>query len=332
MNVQQRIIILEKLGKYILESGEEWTLVKDRAERENNWFTQGSIQQSSEAIGRYFLDRNALENWTKEYQIPDTNPSPRKVGLVMAGNIPLVGFHDMLCIFLSGHRAIMKPSGKDDVLIKHLVAKIQEWAPETKEMLVFSEMLKGCDAYIATGSNNSARYFETYFGKYPSIIRKNRTSVAVLDGNERLKDLSALASDVFSYFGLGCRNVTKIYVPEGYNFEPLLRAFDLYLPLADHHKYKNNYDYQLAICIINNKYYMTNGAILLIEDPQLFSPISQLNYEFYSDKNALLNELQSNQSIQCIVGKEGIAFGEAQCPRLSDFADGVNTLKFLLEL
>lgn len=332
MNVEQRINILEKLGKYILESGEEWTLVKDRAERENNWFTQDAIQQSSEAIGRYFLNRTALENWVKEYSIPDNNPNPHKVGLVMAGNIPLVGFHDMLCIFLSGHRAVMKPSGKDDVLIKHLVAKIQEWAPESNDLLVFSEMLKGCDAYIATGSNNSARYFETYFGKYPSIIRKNRTSVAVLEGNESPEELSALATDVCSYFGLGCRNVTKIYVPEGYHFEPLVRAFDPYLPLADHHKYKNNYDYQLAICIINNKYYMTNGAILLIEDSQLFSPISQLNYEFYTDKKTVLKELSSNESIQCVVSREGIAFGEAQCPRLSDFADGVDTLKFLLKL
>ena len=332
MNVQQRIIILEKLGNYILESGEAWSEAKERAERENNWFTADFILRSSESIAREFLNRELLEQWTASYALPNEQANPRNIGIVMAGNIPLVGFHDFLCVFISGHRAVIKTSSKDNVLIRHLAGKLIEWAPQLNEFISFAEMLKGCDGYIATGSNNTARYFETYFGKYPSIIRKNRTSVAVLDGHETEEELSSLADDVCLYFGLGCRNVTKLYVPRDYNFEPLLKAFNRYIEHADHHKYKNNYDYQLAICIINNKYYMTNGSVLLLEENQLFSPISQLNYEFYDSKESLHTLLQNNDSIQCVVGKGYTIFGKAQSPELADYADGIDTLAFLTSL
>ena len=332
MNVEQRIIILEKLGNYILESGEEWTLTRERAERENNWFTADFILRSSEAIARRFLKRELLEQWTASYSLPNVQANPRNIGIVMAGNIPLVGFHDFLSVFISGHKAVIKTSSKDNVLIRHLAGKLIEWAPELKNFISFAEMLKGCDGYIATGSNNTARYFETYFGKYPSIIRKNRTSVALLDGKENEEELSSLADDVCLYFGLGCRNVTKLYVPRDYNFEPLLKAFNRYIDHADHHKYKNNYDYQLAICIINNKYYMTNGSMLLLEETQLFSPISQLNYEFYEDIALVKSSLQNNNSIQCIVGKGYTSFGKAQSPELNDYADGIDTLAFLASL
>ncbi len=194
----------------------------------------------------------------------------------------------------------------------------------------FSEMLKGCDAYIATGSNNSARYFDYYFSKYPHIIRRNRTSVAILSGNENKEDLEKLADDVYQYFGLGCRNVTKIYVPEQYDFIPLLEAFKKYNHLIEHHKYKNNYDYQLALLILNKKFYMTNGSIILYEDAQIFSPISQLNYEYYSSAEELAGRLQQHEDVQCVVARNVIPFGQAQQPGLTDYADGVDTLQFLL--
>src|SRR5258705_2818190 len=221
----------------------------------------------------------------------------------MAGNIPLVGFHDLLCVFISGHKAMIKLSSKDKLLIKHLTEKLGEWDAEINDLIQFSEMLKGCDAYIATGSNNSSRYFDYYFGKYPHIIRRNRTSVAILAGEETNEELEKLADDVYLYFGLGCRNITKIYVPKEYDFIPLLEAFKKYNWLADHHKYKNNYDYNLALHQLNKKYYMTNGSILLIGDRALFSPISQLNYEFYVNKDALMEKMAENPDLQCIVGK-----------------------------
>jgi len=250
----------------------------------------------------------------------------------MAGNIPLVGFHDFLCVFISGHKALIKPSSKDQVLIKHLIDKLGDWDEETKSLVSFSDMLKGCDAYIATGSNNSSRYFDYYFGKYPNIIRRNRTSVAILTGEETKEELGKLADDVYQYFGLGCRNVTKIYVPKDYDFIPLLESFKKYNYLADHFKYKNNYDYNLALHLLNKKYYMTNDSILLIEEPAIFSPISQLNYEFYSDNDDLAEKSAPVQDLQCVVGKGFIAFGQAQSPAITDYADGIDTLAFLSEL
>jgi hypothetical protein len=251
------------------------------------------------------------------------------VGVVLAGNIPLVGFHDVLCIFLSGHYAKIKPSSKDEALIKYLVEKIAEWQPDATPYFTLSPMLKACDAYIATGSNNTSRYFDYYFRNYPTIIRRNRTSVAILTGRETAADLSNLAEDVYQYFGLGCRNVTKLYVPRDYNFELLLEAFSKYNYLINHHKYKNNYDYNLAAHILNNKYYMTNGSIILVEDPSPFSPISQLHYEFYDDEQAVRESLRDDQAIQCVVGSHYTSFGQAQCPRIDTFADGVDTVKFL---
>jgi hypothetical protein len=219
------------------------------------------------------------------------------------------------------------------VLIKHLVAKLVSYDKEVAGRVQFADMLKGCDAYIATGSNNSGRYFEYYFGKYPHIIRRNKTSVAVLTGQETKEELERLADDVHLYFGMGCRNVTKLYVPSGYDFVPLLNAFSKYNYLADHHKYKNNYDYNLALYILNKNYYMTNGSILLIEEPSVFSPISQLNFEFYDDRALLSSLLEKDTAdIQCIVGKDYIPFGGAQNPGINDYADGVDTMGFLAGL
>ena len=251
MNLQQRLEILSRLGEYISAQSPEWQLACQRAEQQNNWFTQAFIQTSTDAIVKNFLHPTKLQAWIDSYKV-DAIAQPKTVGIIMAGNIPLVGFHDFLCVFISGHKQICKLSSKDDVLLQHLVEKMIEWNPDTANHIAFNSMLKNCDAYIATGSDNSARYFEYYFGRYPSIIRKNRTSVAILTGNETAEELSLLADDIMLYFGLGCRNITKLYVPRGYNFIPLLDALRKYQWMFDHHKYRSNYDYQLAIYLMNN--------------------------------------------------------------------------------
>ncbi len=250
----------------------------------------------------------------------------------MAGNIPLVGFHDFLCVFVSGHKAIIKPSSKDEVLIKYIAQKFFEWNNDAKNYISFRENLKNCDAYIATGSNNSSRYFEYYFSKYPNIIRKNRTSVAVLQGDETKEDLSLLADDMQLYYGMGCRNVTKLFVPKDYDFIALLDALKKYNYFIDFHKYKNNYDYQLALLIMNRKFYMTNDSIILTENESVFAPVSQVNYSFYDDLKTAAESLKNNADIQCIVGKNFIPFGTAQSPSLTDYADGMDTMQFLKQL
>ena len=330
MKLQNRIEILRKLRDYLINNSEEWQQVKHTASIHNGWFTPSFIDLSINNIIERYLDENDLNAWIKDYSIIDPS-SPKNIGIVMAGNIPMVGFHDFLSVFISGHYQTIKLSEKDNQLLKHLVLKMYEWDSKMKEYAQFASLLKGCDAYIATGSNNSARYFEQYFAKYPSIIRKNRTSIAILDGTETNEYLEKLSDDIHLFFGLGCRNVTKIYVPEEYNFLPLLQSFHQYKYFADHHKYKNNYDYNLSIQLMNNRYYMTNESTLLVENDSLFSPISQLNYSFYNNKESLIENLKIQEDVQCIVGLD-IPFGIAQKPGLKDYADGIDTLDFLSKL
>jgi hypothetical protein len=249
----------------------------------------------------------------------------------MAGNIPLVGFHDFLSVFISGHTAVIKPSSKDEILIKHIVAELIKMDGRISEMVFFAPQLAGLDAYIATGSNNSSRYFDYYFGKFPNIIRRNRTSVAVIDGTETAAELDLLADDIQSYFGLGCRNVTQLFVPTNYDFIPLLTALKKYEYYLDFHKYKHNYDYHLALLIMGNKYYMNNDSLVFTENESPFSPVSQVHYQFYSTPEQL-SHLNQNTDIQCIVGHGCIPLGSAQHPSLTDYADGTDTLAFLQTL
>lgn len=329
MNVQQRIDLLVQLGKYITADGEDWQAAKHSAYAHNQWFIPQFVKLATDNIVSEFLQQNILEELALQYQIADVPAGNKTVGVVMAGNIPLVGFHDFLCVFLSGRKQLIKASCKDEVLIKHLVKKLTEWNSEVADLVSFAEMLKNCDAYIATGSNNSGRYFEYYFSKYPSIIRKNRTSVAVLDGTETTEELNLLADDIQQYFGLGCRNVTKLFVPENYNFIPLLDALKKYEYFAEYNKYKSNFDYHLALLIMGNKLYMNNGSIILTEEQQLFAPVGQINYSVYLDKKET-ESILNNQDVQCIVGHSYLPFGEAQKPCITNFADGVDTLDFLV--
>lgn len=330
MKLQNRIELLQQLKKYLHGNDAEWQEVKQRATIANGWFTPEFIDLAVKNITDEFLDESKLAAWIKHYHIDDTI-TPQNVGVVMAGNIPLVGFHDFLSVFVAGHTQTIKLSSKDDVLLKHLVQKMYSWEITTQNYISFAPMLKGCDAYIATGSNNSAVYFDYYFSKYPSVIRRNRTSVAIINGTETTEELEKLSDDIHAFFGLGCRNVTKIYVPREYDFVPLLKSFYRYRYFADHNKYRNNYDYNLSLHIMNNKFYMTDETTLLVENEQLFSPISQVNYSFYSDTTSVSELLKNNTDVQCVVGKD-VAFGKAQTPALMDYADGVDTMQFLLTL
>ena len=332
MNLQQRIDLLIKLGTYLKSDDERWNDVITQASQKNGWFTVKFIRLASENIADRFLSSSALTEWAKKYELGTLTVKQKTVGIVTAGNIPLVGMHDIISVFLAGHRCMLKLSSKDEILIAHLLDKLKSWNSDADNLFTISDLLKNCDAYIATGSNNTSRYFQYYFKKYPHIIRRNRTSVAILDGSETEEELDRLADDVHMYFGLGCRNVTKLYVPSNYDFIPLLKALKKYIEFADHHKYKNNYDYNLAIHILNNRFYMTNGSVILAEDPSIFSPISQLNYEFYSSKADLEKSLSNNDSVQCVIGHGYTGFGHAQCPDWDDFADGVDTMQFLVNL
>lgn len=340
--LQERIALMVRLGEYLEDNNPDWQNVAERAERENGWFTQEFIALAQKNIAREYLQEDKIRQWLQQY--PEAGPaSPEQtVGLVMAGNIPLVGFHDFLCVYLAGFKIKVKLSSKDKILWEGIFRLLSGWDPGFAQQVETGEMLKNCDAYIATGSNNSARYFDQYFKKYPSIIRRNRTSVAVLDGTESKEELALLADDVCTYFGLGCRNVTKIYVPEGYNFEQLLPAFDAYKHHADHNKHKNNYDFQLAIFLLNKVMYMTNGSVLLVPGESPFAAISVLHYEYYTDKAALLQQLTADDRLQCISAKQAAAdlehygrirpFGANQRPGLADYADGVDTMAFLVSL
>ena len=330
--ISERISLLVKLGTYLKSETDEWREACELAERKNAWFTQEFIDAAVHSICDSYLVEEELIVFASYIQTAEDKEHQMNIGVIMAGNIPLVGFHDFLCVYLSGHKLRIKLSSKDDVLLRYMVNKLIEWEPNTASQIEFADMLKNCDAYIATGGSQSTAIFKTYFEKYPNIIRSNRTSVAILDGTESDEELLALADDVYQYFGLGCRNVTKLFVPEDYQFEHLLNVFRKYDALKDHNKFRNNLDYNLALYIINSSYYMSNDSLLMIENQSIFSPIAVLHYSFYKTKEEVLSQLENNQNIQAIVGHGFIPFGDAQKPSLMDFADGVNTVEFLNSL
>jgi Acyl-CoA reductase (LuxC) len=338
MILKERIESLIQLGKELTPDNERLQAVVNRTYHNNSWFTVENQWKAIDAIVQNFLNRDILENWIASYNIPEEQSPMKSVCLVLAGNIPLVGFHDILCVFVTGHKAKIKVSDKDPFLIPFIIQNLIEINPSVKEHFELVQgPMKDFDTVIATGSNNSARYFEAYFGKYPHIIRKNRNAIAVLQGNETAEDLMKLGEDVFTYFGLGCRNVSKIYVPRNYEFNPLLEALHEYREIVLHDKYKNNFDYQFTLLILNKVKYQGNGCILMIESPEIASPIALLHYEYYDDFEMLQLELNGRKDdIQCVVSNtpvEGLPtfkFGEAQKPSINDYADGVDTMAFLL--
>ncbi|HSF46512.1 MAG TPA: hypothetical protein VLA58_10905 [Chitinophagaceae bacterium] len=331
MNLKDRIEILGWLKNYLTECPESLAEAKENAAYHNSWFTPEFIEMSVSNIVTQFLDADVLQQVVAKYKIPAQQENPKSVGLVMAGNIPLVGFHDFLCVFLSGHKQVIRQSSKDNVLLQHLVDQMTARNPAVAEVVIFSDNLKGCDAFIATGSNNSARYFEQYFARYPHIIRKNRTGIAILDGSESEQELEKLSDDIQQYFGLGCRNITQVWTPEQYNFEPLLKALEKYDRFMDNHKYKHNYDYVLTINMMNREKYFTNGSIVVSPGNTPYAGIANLKYGIYQTVDQVISSLNPDE-IQVICGHGFTPFGQAQCPGFFDYADGVDTLAFLMKL
>jgi hypothetical protein len=298
----------------------------------NGWFTENNIRKALFAWSE-LLTEASLRNWLMDYDLKPPG-AMCKVGIICAGNIPLVGLHDVLCVLLSGHQAVVKLASDDNRLLPALAQILYRFDESAQSQIVFADgLMKGMDSMIATGSNNSSRYFEQYFGHLPHIIRKSRTSVAVLLGDESDEDLKLLGTDIFSYFGLGCRNVSKMYFPRGYNLDRFFNAIYPWGDIVNHNKYANNYDYNKAVWLLNSEQLLDNGFVLLKEDKALAAPTGSLYYEFYDDEAAVRSDLASREKeIQCIVGRKDIAFGNAQCPTLSDYADRIDTLEFLLGL
>jgi hypothetical protein len=278
MNLQARIKGFVTLGQQLSDTNNALLIeAKSAAYQQNAWFLPTFIDQAIEQIREQFLQQTALEEWTAAYPTITDQDTHIKVGIVMAGNIPLVGFHDLLSTLIAGHTAVVKRSSKDQVLMDFIIASLIKINPAFEAQILVQEQLKNCDAYIATGGNTAGNYFEYYFGKFPHIIRKNKTSIAILDGTETLAELAALADDCMLYYGMGCRNVTQIWVPEGYDFIPFLNALKKYNYLQDQHKYKHNYDYQLALLMMRKQLYMDSGGVLMSENPSPFAAISQIH-------------------------------------------------------
>ena len=309
------------------------------AHQQNPWFTPGNIAFALSAW-KDTLNDEALASWIKAYKPGITTTQPKQVAVIMAGNIPLVGFHDFMCTLMAGHSLIGKLSSNDKVLLPAIANVLCSIEPSFKKKIEFTEgTLKDFDAIIATGSNNTARYFEYYFSKYPHIIRKNRNGVAVLSGNEGIEAFKKLGSDICTYFGLGCRNISKVFIPEGFAPEKLYAVAEPYNKiLFDHFKYMNNHSYHRSIYLLNTTPFLDNDAFIITESEQYSSPISVLYYEYYKDIETLKQKLMlDDELIQCVAtdaftGEKTVPLGCTQSPGLSDYADGIDTLKFLIEL
>jgi hypothetical protein len=338
MTLDERIHVLSEVG-LLLQSGvhPKMEAIIHQAHINNQWFTIDNINKSIRAICSEYLEKEKLSQWVQGYELAQINP--KTVAIVMAGNIPMVGFHDMLCSFISGHKTMLKCSSKDEVLIPAIIEFMAEIDPRVFSYFEKVEQLKGFDAVIATGGDTAAVHFEYYFSKYPHIIRKNRSSIAILDGTESPEELASMAEDVFDYFGLGCRSLSKVYLPTDFHTDRLFEAFYPYKEIINHNKYKNNFDYNHAIYVLTLEPFLTNDVVILKEDSSIASRISCLHYERYQDINRLNETLKGQKdSLQCVSSKnpiEGwqhIPLGKCQKPDLADYADYVDTMDFLIKL
>jgi hypothetical protein len=340
MNLEERIKSFARLGDILSNelygrSGSNYARLNHIIENQcnlNSWFTNENVRTAILAVASELSEENLIK-WTDNYPKLRENRHPLKAGVIMAGNIPLAGFHDFLSVLISGNKIISKTSSKDSELLVYISEILLSINPEFNNFVEFTDnTLTNFDVIIATGSNNSSRYFEQYFGKYPNIIRKNRNSVAILEGNETDREFEDLGKDIFTYFGLGCRNVSKIYIPEGFDVKILADKWEKYSGNINHAKYANNYDFNKAIYLVNKENFHDTGYLLLKEETRLNSPVSVLNYEYFESQSAVIQQLeQKSNYIQCIVGRNAVPFGKAQSPHLWDYADGVDTIEFLLK-
>lgn len=338
MTSKQRIQSFAKLGLYLNNKTEDLQVAINQAVVLNPWFNNENCHAAFKALAKN-LDSTLLEEWMAKYNTNTDGYRNKTVGLVLAGNIPMVGFHDILCSLLLGFNVQIKLSSDDKILIPFLLNKLQEINPLFEQQISIVDRLNNFDIIIATGSNNTSRYFEYYFKKYPHIIRKNRNGVAVVTGEENKQELKDLSSDIFTYFGLGCRNVSKIYFPKNYHYPTFFEGIEESHPISNHFKYNNNYDYNKSIYLINGDEHLDNGFLLLKKDTRLASPLAVVYYEEYETLDEVKDTLERQKNeIQCIVSSinlgdnlNSIPFGKSQSPKLSDYADGVDVIEFLLE-
>lgn len=348
MTIQQRSAAFITLGKQLNLSNlpnhnelnpfaDQLLTLQQTLKNSNGWFTPESVSTALKGISE-MLSEDSITSWLKNYHFPTQEPL-KNIGVIMAGNIPGVGFHDAMCILLSGNRLLAKLSSQDDVLIPHLLKMLCDIEPEFNNRIeIISEQLRNIDAIIATGSSNSSRYFDYYFAKYPNIIRKNRNSIAVLTGAETPEELDNLCLDVFTYFGLGCRNVSKLMVPKDYNYSPFFERAEAFSSIKNESKYFNNYEYSKSIFLINGVPHLDNGFLIIKEDPSLHSPIGVLHSETYQNlEEVKMKLLSAADQLQCVIASSlsemgGLPFGKSQFPGAGDYADGVDTMAFLLEL
>lgn len=333
MTKQQRINAFVKLGELLKKQPEDLTQIIQLAQHKNPWYTPKNVERAIHAISSN-LTEEKLNHWLRNY--PDLE-SIKTVGLILAGNIPLVGFHDILCVLISGFKAKIKVSSDDAGLTTYVLNSLKQIEPAFEAAFEIVDKLKDFDLVIATGSNNTARYFDYYFGTKPHIIRRNRNSVAVITGQESPAEMEALGHDIFDYFGLGCRSVSKLFIPKDYAAAHFFEGIADFKDVSEHYKYNNNYDYNKSIYLINRDKHFDNGFLLLKQDQRTASPLSVVYYEEYNRLEDVENELnQQAENIQCVVTEVQLNiqspvfhFGESQCPALDDYADGINTLDFL---
>ncbi len=340
MTLEDRLGLLAELGTRLTDFNNQIVeMAITKAHHENQWFVPENSKKAINAISSEFLQRDKLARWINEYDV--SKVKSKSIGLVLAGNIPMVGFHDLLCTFISGHNAVIKTSSKDDALVKLVLDIMNDIDSEVSQIITTTDRLSNYDAVIATGSNNTAQHFEYYFRKYPKVIRKNRVSVAVLGSEDDNDVLERLGSDVFDYFGLGCRNISKIFVPEDFNLDDLFEAFYPFKDIINHNKYNNNFTYNEAIWLMGQDAFLTNGFIILKEEKSIFSRIASLYYERYNNLSQIKDSItEQKENIQCVSSNleldaeniNTVSIGGSQCPSLSDYADHVDTMNFLINL
>ena len=337
MRLLERIAAASRLGNILTNPSEKFLEACEKARQANIWFSEANIKSMVKNIASDYLGQNKLQDWASHYSIHDT--TAKKIGIVAAGNIPLVVFHDVLSSFIAGHQSKIKLSQKDEFLLPALIDELIAIDKRVASYFEIVERIKEVDAVIATGSDNSSRYFHYYFDKYPNIIRKTRIGLGIITGEESDDELMALGQDVFQYFGLGCRNVSSLRVPRNYNFSRLLKLWEAFSEVRDNHAYNNNFDYNYALYIMNAVPHLSNDVILFVENENLVSRLATINYQYYDDAHTLVEQIMAKgdqlQVIVCHQPVEGLNIlspGKAQCPGLFDYADGVDTMQFLTAL